>query len=58
MKNREIINKMSNIELADYIYGISEGTKPCVICDGDCDFCEETPVQCKEKIVKWLESEV
>lgn len=56
--NADRIRNMDNAGLADYIYGVSEGTKPCVLCDGDCDFCEESPEQCKEKIVKWLENEV
>lgn len=57
MTNFERIKGMSVEELADYIHGVSEGTKPCVKCDMDCDFCELSDEECKEKIKEWLESE-
>lgn len=56
--NADRIRSMTDEELADYIYGVSEGTKPCVLCDGDCDFCEETEEECKGKIKNWLKQEV
>lgn len=54
--NADRIRKMSDEELAEYIFGVSEGSAPCVICSMDCDFCEATSEQCKEKTLNWLKS--
>ena len=58
MTNGDWIRNMNNAELADYIYGISEGTKPCVKCNDDCDFCERSAEECMGKIAEWLKKEV
>lgn len=54
--NADKIRSMSDEELAEYIFGVSEGSAPCVICSMDCDFCEATAEQCKEKTLNWLKS--
>lgn len=48
----------TNEELADYIFGVSVHEKPCVLCSDDCDFCELTDEECKNRTLKWLQSEV
>ena len=52
------IRSMSDEELADYIFGVSVHEKPCVLCSDDCDFCELTDEECKNKTLQWLQSEV
>ena len=52
------IRKMSDEELAEYIFGVSIGNVPCVLCSEECAFCELSDEQCKEKTLKWLKSEV
>ena len=56
--NADRIRSMSDEELADYIFGVSVHEKPCVLCSDDCDFCELTDEECKNKTFKWLQSEV
>ena len=56
--NADRIRSMSDEELADYIFGVSVGNAPCVLCSEECDFCELTDEECKEKTLKWLQSEV
>ena len=55
--NAERIRSMSDEELADYIFGVSVHEKPCVLCSDDCDFCELTDEECKNRTLKWLQSE-
>ena len=52
------IRSMSDEELADYIFGVSVNEKPCVFCSDDCDFCELSDEECKNRTLKWLQSEV
>ena len=56
--NADRIRHMSDEELADYIFGVSVHEKPCVLCSDDCDFCELTDEECKNRTLKWLHSEV
>ena len=56
--NADRIRHMSDEELADYIFGVSVHEKPCVLCSDDCDFCELTDEECKNRTLKWLQSEV
>lgn len=55
--NADKIRAMSDEELAEYIFGVSESFVPCTNCSGDCDFCELSDTDCKEKILAWLQSE-
>ena len=55
--NADKIRAMSDEELAEYIFGVSIGNAPCVLCSEECDFCELSDEQCKEKTLKWLQSE-
>ena len=56
--NADRIRHMSDEELADYIFGVSVHEKPCVLCSDDCDFCELTDEECKNRTLEWLQSEV
>ena len=56
--NADRIRSFSDEELADYIFGVSVHEKPCVLCSDDCDFCELTDEECKNRTLKWLQSEV
>ena len=56
--NADRIRSFSDEELADYIFGVSVHAKPCVLCSDDCDFCELTDEECKNRTLKWLQSEV
>lgn len=58
MTNADKIRNMSDEELADYIFGVSVGNAPCVLCSEECDFCELTDEECKSKTLAWLQSEV
>ena len=55
--NADRIRSMSDEELAEYIHGVSEATKPCVRCGEDCDFCELPTEECKRRVLKWLQEE-
>lgn len=55
--NADKIRAMSDEELAEYIFGVSIGNAPCVLCSEECDFCELSDEQCKEKTLNWLQSE-
>lgn len=56
--NADRIRSFSDDELADYIFGVSVHEKPCVLCSDDCDFCELTDEECKNRTLNWLQSEV
>lgn len=58
ISNADRIRSMSDEELADYIFGVSVHEKPCVLCSDDCDFCELTDEECKNRTLKWLQSEM
>lgn len=55
--NADRVRAMDDEELAEYILGVSIGNAPCVLCSEECDFCELSDEQCKEKTLKWLQSE-
>ena len=55
--NADQIRSMSDEELAEYIFCVSIGNAPCVLCLEECDFCELPDEQCKEKTLQWLQSE-
>ena len=52
------IKGMSVEELAEFLYGISEGTAEFVSCDDDCDSCSGTEEICVSRIIEFLKSEV
>lgn len=55
--NYDRIHGMSIEELAEYIFGVSIGNAPCVLCSEECDFCELSDEDCKKKTLDWLQSE-
>ena len=58
MTQADRIRSMSDEEQADYIFGVSVHEKPCVLCSDDCDFCELTDEECKNRTLELLQSEV
>ena len=58
MTQADRIRSFSDEELADYIFGVSFQEKPFVLCSDDCDFCELTDEECKNRTLAWLQSEV
>ena len=56
LTNADKIRNMTNKELANFIYGVSEGTTDCVACDDCCDDCSGAEEVCIPKIIDWLES--
>lgn len=55
--NADRIRAMSDEDLAEYLHGVSESTKPCVRCEEECDFCEHSEEECKRKVLNWLQEE-
>lgn len=55
--NADRIRTMSNRELADYLFGVSNHEKPCTVCEAYCDKCQESDEYCKSKFREWLERE-
>lgn len=52
------INGMSAEELAEFLYGVSEGTAKFVSCDDDCYSCSGAEKICVPRIIEFLKSEV
>lgn len=57
MTNADRIRNMTDEELASYIFGVSIGSSHCVLCEEDCDFCEHSDEECRNKTLEWLQSE-
>jgi hypothetical protein len=54
--NREKINKMSNEELAEILAYSQDGCNYCSY--GDNTHCNANSIQCAQKILQWLKSEI
>ena len=52
------IKGMSVEELAEFLYGVSEGTAKFVSCDDECDSCRGAEEICVPRIIEFLKSEV
>lgn len=52
------IKGMSVEDLAEFIYGVSEGTAKFVSCDDECDSCSGSEGICVPRIIDFLKSEV
>ena len=52
------INGMSVEDLAEFRYGVSEGTAKFVSCDDECDSCSCAEEICVPRIIEFLKSEV
>ena len=58
MTNADRIRSMSNEELAEFIFNVSNGATKISVCENECDKCANDDEMCCCLIEKWLESEV
>ena len=54
MTNADRIRNMSDWELAEFIYNISNGTEKISTCEENCASCEYSEGYCTYKIGEWL----
>ena len=57
MTNAERIRSMTNWELAEFIYNVSNGATKISTCEGKCAECEYSDSYCTYQIGEWLNSE-
>ena len=57
MTNADRIRAMSNWELAEFIYNVSNGATKNSTCEEKCAECEYSESYCTYKIGEWLTSE-
>ena len=57
MTNADRIRAMSNLELAEFIYNVSNGATKISTCCERCAVCEKTDEYCIYQIGEWLISE-
>ena len=57
MTNADRIRKMSNWELAEFIYNVSNNLVKISTCEEDCELCKSSDSYCTYKIGEWLISE-
>ena len=57
MTNADIIRNMSNCELAEFIYNVSNNLVKISTCKKDCEVCVYSEGYCTYKIGEWLISE-
>ena len=57
MTNADRIRNMTNSELAEFIYNVSNGATKISTCDKECAQCEYSADYCTYQIGEWLISE-
>ena len=57
MNNADKIRAMSNWELAEFIYDVSNGATQITTCKEECEKCEYSDGYCTYQIGEWLISE-
>ena len=57
MTNADRIRKMTNWELAEFIYNVSNGATKISTCEEECAKCEYSDGYCTYQIGEWLISE-
>ena len=57
MTNADKIRAMSNQELAEFIYDVSNGATQITTCKEECEKCEYSDGYCTYQIGEWLISE-
>ena len=57
MTNADIIRNMSNLELAEFIYNVSNNLVKISTCKEECAKCEYSDGYCTYQIGEWLISE-
>lgn len=55
MTNAERIKNMSNWELAEFIYNVSNGATEISVCKEECAKCEFSDGYCISEIEEWLQ---
>lgn len=58
MTNADHIRAMSDEELAEFIYNVSNGVTKISTCEEDCELCKNSESYCTYQIGEWLQSEV
>ena len=57
MTNADTIIAMSNWELAEFIYNVSNNLEKISTCEEDCELCTSSESNCTYQIGEWLISE-
>ena len=57
MTNADKIRNMTNWELAEFIYNVSNGATKISTCDKECALCKSSESNCIYQIGEWLISE-
>ena len=57
MTNTDKIRKMTDWELAEFIYNVSNNSVKISTCEEDCELCKSSESNCTYMIGKWLTSE-
>lgn len=57
MTNADKIRNMSNWELAEFIYNVSNNLEKISTCEEDCELCKSSDDYCIYQIGEWLISE-
>lgn len=57
MTNADRIRNMSNWELAEFIYNVSNNSVKISTCEEDCELCKSSESYCIYQIGEWLISE-
>lgn len=58
MTNSEIIRQMSEWELAEFLYKVSEGEAKITTCNKECQNCEYSEGYCVSNIAEFLQEEI
>ena len=57
MTNADKIRNMTNFELAEFIYNVSNNLVKISTCEEDCELCKSSESYCTYQIGEWLISE-
>ena len=57
MTNADRIRVMSNRELAEFIYNVSNNLEKISTCEEDCELCKSSESYCTYQIGEWLINE-
>ena len=57
MTNADRIRSMTNCELSEFIYNVSNNLEKISTCEEDCELCKSSESYCTYKIGEWLISE-
>ena len=57
MTNADRIRSMTNLELVEFIYNVSNNLEKISTCEEDCELCKSSDDYCIYQIGEWLISE-